>query len=327
MKFKRKFFFLPFVFIILVTISNGIAQEYPTRAIDIVVPFAAGGGVDSFFRTIREPLSNELKVPINVINRPGGGGVIGSSFVANSKPDGYTILGQDITSVIAYPIITPEIPFNILKDFQPIVSCAILPQIIAVRTDLGLRKLEDLISYAKKNPGKLLVGTAGVGSSPHFNVEIFKKSAGIDITHFPLGGGGEVIPNILGGHIDLTVIGLSIIKSHMRAGKLQGLLTLSPERIPDFPEIPTSKEKGMPEVNINNEPCFLGPKGLPIKVTERLTHAVSEILKSPELVANLSRLGYFVNFLPSDQLGERIKKEFQIYLEVAKKAGFAKIRD
>jgi len=214
-----------------------------------------------------------------------------------------------------------------LKDFQPIANCATLPQVMAVRSDSEFKTIEDLISYAKKNPGKLLAGTPGIGSSPHFNLELLKSSTGINITHLPLGGGGEVIPNLLGGHIDLGFPGVSIAKPHIKAGKIRLLATCSEERLPDLPEIPTTREKGIPEVNINTPLCLLGPKDLTPQVTERLTHAVSEILKSPELVANLSRLGCFVNFLPSDQLGERIKKEFKIYLEVAKKAGFAKIQD
>jgi len=328
MKLRGKFFYLiisVLVFGLTIMASICPAQEFPTRAIDIIVPFAAGGGVDTFSRTIREPLSKELKVPVNIVNRPGGGSVIGSSFVANSKPDGYTLLMQDLASIVATQVITPKIPYHILKDFQPIAICADIPLVFAVREDSEFKTIEDLISYAKKNPGKILGATQGVGSTGHFELELLKSAAKIDITHLPLGGGGEIIPNLLGGHADLGCgMTIAILKPHIRAGKLRVIVTCSAEKIPDFPEIPTTREKGIPEVNINMDLCILGPKGLPAQVTERLAHAVSEILKIPELFSNLNRLGYMAKFSSPKQLEERLKRDLTIFFETGKKAGFAK---
>lgn len=314
-----------FVFGLTVIASICNAQEYPNRAIDIVVPFAAGGGVDTFSRSIREPLSNELKVPVNIVNRPGGGGVVGSSFVANTQPDGYTLLMQDLASFVPPQVVTPKIPYHILKDFQPIAICADIPLVFAVREDSQFKTIEDLISYAKKNPGKILGATQGVGSAGNFELELLKSAAKIDITHLPLGGGGEIIPSLLGGHADLgCAMTIAILKPHIRAGKLRVLVTCSAEKIPDFPEIPTTREKGMPEVNINMDLCILGPKGLSPQVTERLAHGVSEILKIPELVSSLHRLGYMARFSSPKHLEERLKKDLSTYFEIGKKAGFAK---
>lgn len=328
MKKKGTAFGITFIFICLILTSSVTvthAQEYPNRGIDIVVPFAAGGGVDTFFRAIREGLSNTLKVPVNIVNRPGGGSVVGTSFVAKAAPDGYTLLGGEMPTLVLTQIITPNIPYNPATDLTAVFSCASQPMLFVVKGDSEIKTVSDLIAYSKKNPGKLIAGSPGVGSSPHFNIELLKKYA--DITHLPLGGGGEVVPNLLGGHIQLGNPGLSIVKPHIQAGKMRGLATCSIKRVPDFPEIPTTVEAGVPEVNLNMTMCILGPKGITAPVAGRLESAIKETLKMPEVEANLVRLGYFVEPLTANELVEMMKKDFKTLLEVAKKAGLSKFKE
>jgi len=315
------FQFLGFIFLMtLFSISN--AQEFPTRAIDLVVPYAPGGGVDTFFRHVRENLAKGLNVPVNIVNRTGGGGVVGSSFVANSKADGYTLLGQELMSFIMPEIITPKtVPFLVLKDFKPIAHFAFEPLLLVVRPDLEFKTLDDLIAYAKKNPGKLLAGTSGIGTQNRIDLELLKIATGTNIRFVSFSGGGEVLVNLLGGHVDLTFSTLTVSRPHVKAGKLRALAVLSAERIPDFSEIPTTKEKGIPEVKINMSYVLIGPKGLSPEITDKLSHTINLVLKSSEMLVNLNRQGYIVDFSPSNQLEERMKKDFNLYTDVAKKAG------
>ena len=201
------------------------------------------------------------------------------------------------------------------------------PYVFGVKADSDFKKMGDFISYAKNNPGKLLVGSPGVGSFPHFLIEQLKIATGIDITHLPLGGGGEVLPNLLGGHIDLAAVGVSILKPHVKAGKLRALFTTSKERLLDLPEAQTTRELGIPEVNMLLSYCFIGPERLPSEISSKLAQALGSILKSPDVVANLNRLGYLIEFIPLNQFRELLAKEFKSYLAIAKKAGIAKIQD
>ncbi|MFB3887469.1 MAG: Bug family tripartite tricarboxylate transporter substrate binding protein [Thermodesulfobacteriota bacterium] len=310
-------------FILLMTLFSVChAQEFPTRAIDIVVPYAPGGGVDTFFRQVRETLAKELNVPVSIVNRTGGGGVVGSSFVANSKADGYTLLGQELMSFMMPEIITPKaVPFLVLRDFRPVAHFAFEPLLLVVRPDLEFKTLEGLIASAKKNPGKLLAGTSGIGTQNRIDLELLKIATGANIRFVSFSGGGEVLVNLLGGHVDLTFSTLTVSRPHVKAGKLRALAVLSTERLPEFSEVPTTREKGVPEVKINMSYALLGPKGLPSEITEKLSHTVNSLLKSSETLANLNRQGYVVDFSTPNQLEERMKRDYNLYTDVAKKAG------
>ena len=298
------------------------AQGYPSRAVDIIVPYAAGGGVDTFFRHVREGLAKELNVSVSIVNRTGGGGVVGSSFVANSKADGYTLLGQELMSFIMPQIITPKtVPFDVLKDFKNIAHFAYEPLILVTRPDLEPKTIEDLIAYAKKNPGKLLGGTSGIGTQNRVDLELLKIATGTNIRFVSFSGGGEVLVNLLGGHVDLTFSTLTVSRPHIKAGKLRALASLSAVRLPEFPDLPTTREKGFGDVSINMNYGLFGPKDLPSEITERWSKAANTLLKSSEVVANLNRLGYVIDFLSPDQLQDRMAKDFGLYTDVAKKAG------
>lgn len=309
--------------VLLSLVSIGQAAEYPNRAIDIVVPHAPGGAVDSFFRVIQDPLAKRLKVPVSIDNRTGGGGVVGSSFVANAKPDGYTLLAQEYVTILMPEIIMPKtVPFHVLKDFTPIARAVEDVCVLVVRPNLECKTFDDLIAYAKKNPGKLVAGTSGFGALNRLALEILKSSAGIDIRNLSFSGGAEVITNLLGGHVD---VGASLpfmgVISHIKAGKMRVLAITSADRIPDLPGIPTVKEKGFPELTLNGAHVLMGPKGLPSQITETLAQAVNDVLKSPEVRADLERRGYVISYLSLNQLSERMAKDFTFYSAIAKKAG------
>jgi tripartite-type tricarboxylate transporter receptor subunit TctC len=314
--------FLPCLIVLTALTSVVQAQEYPSRLIEIVIARPPGGASDSFFRLIREPLSQRLKVPISIVNRPGGDGVVGCSFVANSRADGYTLQGEELTTFLMPQIVRPkEVPYHVMKDFTPIAFCVEDVSLLVVRPDLEIKTFEDLISYAKKNPGKLLAGTSGLGAINRLNLEILKSSAGIDIHNLSFSGGGEVITNLLGGHVDVgPAVPLMGVISHIKAGKMRPLAALSAERRPELPDVPTTKEKGFPEVNVNGRLFLFGPKGLSVEITEKLALAVRDVLALPEISADLKRRGYIINFMMPKQLSEQMSRDFSFYGEIAKKA-------
>lgn len=300
------------------------AQSYPNRAVELVVNAAAGGGLDLFSRSIADPLSKELKVPVNVVNRPGGGGVVGASFVYNSKPDGYTLLSEDLHSFLLAGIITPNIPYDVLTSFKPIAHCGSIPLVLAVRGESKFNSIEELISYARENPGKLIAGTAGVGKSPHVELEIFKKVTGVQITHLPLSGGGEVLPNLLGGHIDMTIINIATIAPHVKTGKIKVLLSASQGKMPSFPNIPTGAEKGIPEFNINIDMGVYGPSDLPVEIRRILENSVQSALKREEVIEKLTSMQYLVRFTSSSESEGLLKKYHEIYKKTLREIGVAK---
>jgi tripartite-type tricarboxylate transporter receptor subunit TctC len=313
-----------FFFSVLVAfISICGAQEYPTRSIDMVQPFAAGGSADLFFRNIVAPFGAKLKVSVSIVNRPGGGGVVGSSFVANAKPDGYTLLAVEwITLLMTQAAMPKTSPYDVLKSFTPIAHCASEPLLLVVRSDLGINTMEDLISYAKKNPGKLLAGVSGPASQNRTDLELLKAAAGINIRHLLCtGGGGDVLIKMLGGHVDMSFSTIPVAGAHIKAGKLRALATLSAERTIEFPDVPTTKEKGYPQVNLTMAYGLFGPKGLSPQIVEKLSSTMKATLTAPEMLANLKGRGYFVDFSPWDQFSERVPKDFRSYADFAAKAG------
>lgn len=315
-------------FVILFTVPVPLfsichATDYPSRAVDVVVPFAPGGGADNFFRAVRGPLAKELNVPTNIVNRAGGGGVVGASFVVNSRADGYTLAGLELLTHLMGKIIAPKtVSYDVLKDFKYIAHCAYEPLMLVVRPDLEARTIEELIAYAKKNPGKLLAGTSGLGTQNRINLELLKVATGTNIRFVSFASGGETTTNLLGGHVDLICGNtVSASRSHLKAGKMRALAVFTPVRIPEFPDVPTTKEKGLSDVNVNMSYGILGPKDLPQEIVEKVSQSVKAALTSSEGAASLNKLGYIVEYFTPRQLEEGMKKDFGLLSDIAKKAG------
>jgi tripartite-type tricarboxylate transporter receptor subunit TctC len=300
--------------------AAGQVDRYPSRAIEITIAMGPGSGVDIFYRTIREALAKELGVPVSIVNRPGGNMSVGCSFVANAKPDGYNLLGVELPSFLITQVVM-KMPYDVFKDFEPIAHAVFMPLLLAVRSEAQWGSMQELIAYAKKNPGKVIAGTSGQTQTNRFNLELLKQATGTNIDNLPLVAGGELISNLLGGHIDFTITNIPSLKPHIKAGKLKALATLAAQRLQEFPDVPTTKEVGIPEVNINSSYCFLGPKGLSPEVTARLARAMNDVLKSPQVMPNVAQLNLITDFLPAAGLREKMQKDFNYYADVARKAG------
>ena len=222
----------------------GQEKRYPNKPIELVVPFPAGGPVDIGTRILANDLPKELGVSISIQYKPGAGGMIGASYVATSKPDGYTLLSTSISSLICAPFLEKDAPYDLLKDFTPIASYVFAPNILLNHTSSNLTSFDAVVKLAKEKPGELTCVSPGIGTTAHFVIEVFKMY-GVNITHVPAKGGGPAATTLLGKHVDLGSFLYTAALPHIKSGAFRILATT--DKILEYPEVPTLKEKGFPE--------------------------------------------------------------------------------
>lgn len=313
-------FFLASSFLCVVSASS---QDYPKGSVQIVVPFAPGGAVDIFWRNIGDTLNRHLGAPVAFVNKTGGGGVVGTASVVNSKPDGYTLLGGTSDPINIAPVVTPNIPYDVEKDLTYIVKLSVFPQLIAVRAESPFKSLEDLITAARNNPKKIKAGLTGINTS-YFGLEMLNVDAKVEITSVPFGGGGELLPNLLGGHVDIGLLSVSPIKSQVAAGKIRILAVLSKNRLPDFPEVPTTVEKGYHRTVISTGIGLFGPKGLSPAIVKKLENACESTLKDQQILSALQKLDYAIDIKGGDEFKKEMLAHLAMFKEIAAKAGIKK---
>jgi tripartite-type tricarboxylate transporter receptor subunit TctC len=286
--------------------SPSPAEDYPKSPIQIIIPFGPGGLTDIFWRSTSDFVANNMKGTIVLINKPGGGGVVGTSFGANAKPDGYTLFSANSDPLTISPVFTPNVPYDPDKDFTYIAKMAAFAFTIAVQAESPFKTIDDLVAFAKANPKKLKAAVMGVGTTPHTILEVFNRDAKMEIAYVPFDSGGESVTNLLGGHTDLTIVSLPSIKSHVLSGKARILAFCSPKRLPDFPEVPTIAEKGYKRSSIATGVGLAGPKGLSSAMVGKWEEAIDKTFKDPKVIEVLQKLGGIVI---DYKTGEAYKKE------------------
>ena len=295
-------------------------EKYPHRPIEVVVPFGPGGVADVIARIYSEELSRELKVSITVVNRAGGTGIQGTIYVINSKKDGYTLLGAAGTSLYIMPAISKEATYDSLKELFPLGHFGSVPNMFSVRSDSPFQTLNELVEYARKNPGKLKNAASGLGNEGYFNVEILCAKNNIKIPTIPFKSGGESAAAVLGGHTDLTADTLLIMGPHIKAGKLRGLAVTSKTRHPDFPNIPTTAELGHPDVNFRVWLGIYAPAGVPQQVLDVLIPVVEKVFNNPDVVRRATNAGLTVEFMGPEKFRKFIESAIIVAEKVAKEA-------
>ena len=322
---KERIFCLVFCLTLFVFLGMGLAQEkYPSRPIDLVAPTVPGGSSDVMARMYSEELSQALKVPITVVNKPGGSGSIGTAYVINSKKDGYTLLNTPSSSVIIMPLISKEVTYDPLKDLVPLGYFASIPSFFAVLPDSPFKTFGELIEYARKNPGKLKDIHAGFGTEDAFNFNIVIAKAKVQIAQIPFQGGGEALPAALGGHGDMVTLSLSTLGTHIKAGRFRALGICSLTRHPDFPNVPTLAEQGYPEANFRNWNGPFAPAGTPKHVIDILVTAAEKALKHPDAVQRAQRLGFEVGYKSPEELRKLMVEQIPIAEKIARDANIYK---
>jgi tripartite-type tricarboxylate transporter receptor subunit TctC len=277
-----KVFLIPIFLVTALLTGNAVSQEpYPNRSVTVVVPWTAGMA-DTMTRTICNVAQKELGQPIIVENRPGAGGAVGVNHVLKSKPDGYTLGIASTTNYITYPH-TQKLPYDVLTDITDIMAFCRYNQLLCVTADAPWNTFEDLIEYAKKNPGKFTYATPGLGSAQHICMEQIAMKEGIKWTAIPFKGGGAAVLAALGGHTNGVTMSSIETSAHIKAGKLKLLLVLTDSRLSEFPNVPTILEKGY-DFTATTYLSFYGPRGLAEPIRQRLEDVFKKAVEDPSFI-------------------------------------------
>lgn len=276
--------------IVLAAILPAKAEEWPTRQVTVIVPFAAGGTTDLFARVLAEHLEKNLGKSFMVENKAGAGGNIGTTFVSKAAGDGYTIEVGTVSTHAINPTLYKSLPHDTVKDFQPVSLISRVPNILVTNKDFPPNSVQELVEYAKANPGKVTYGSSGSGTSIHLAAEMFKMRTGIQMTHVPYRGSGELVAAMLGGHIDLAFDNMPISWPHARIGALKALAVTSAERSPAAPDLKTIGEI-IPGYEASSWFGVFVPISVPRPIVDKLAAQIKQILEMPEVVKKLSDVG------------------------------------
>jgi len=296
------------------------AQTHPMRPITLVVPVAAGGGVDTAARILSEKLQEKLKQPVVVENRPGAGSVIGANFVAKANPDGHTLLLMEPAAVLA-KWMNKTVLYDVTNDFAPIALVATQPLVLFAHPSLPVNDVKELIAYSKANPGKLSVGTAGVGSPHHLAAVWLNTAAKIEIAHVPYRGAAPALNDLLGGQIPLIWALPVAVMPFVEQGKVKALAVSTRHRYPLLPQVPTVDEITVPGFDVDFFYGIAAPAKVQPDVVAHVRDAIREITELPDVRTRMSTLGMSVDFRDSEQFRELIAREYQKYGAVIRKAG------
>jgi len=262
--------------------ATAVAQDYPTHPIRMIVPYPPAGGTDIVARVIAEPLGAALGQPIVIENRGGAAGNVGTDAAAKAAPDGYTVLFT-LSSHTINPRLYDKLPFDVEKDFAPIGLAASIPQILVANPSLPVNNVQELIAYAKANPGKLNFASVGTGSPGHIAGELFKLKAGVDIVHVPYKGGGPAVTATLGGQVQLMFVSMPAAWQFVKAGRLRALAVTSDKRSVVAPDVPTMVEAGVPDCVVNSWYGMLVPAKTPPAAVAKLSAALTRVLQTADV--------------------------------------------
>jgi tripartite-type tricarboxylate transporter receptor subunit TctC len=265
--------------------------EYPDKPVKIIVPYPPAGTTDILARLIAQRLSERMKQPFVIENRPGAGGAIGSVAVAKSPADGYTLLMATVNSHGINSALFKNLPYDAVKDFAPITIVGSTPNVLMVNPSVPAKTLAELLALARAKPGGLNFGSTSQGGSPHMSGELLKSMTGVDIAHIPYKGAGPMLIDLIGGQVQLGFDNLPSSIGHIRSGKLRAIAVTTAKRFPGAPEIPTMAESGVPGYEVSAWFGLLAPAGTPKPVIDALYTNIAAILKQPEVVKQLFDLG------------------------------------
>ena len=266
------------------------AESYPTKPVHIVVAFSAGGTTDILARSIGQQLSERLKQPFIVDNKPGGGGNIGTEFVVRSAPDGYTLIVDSVGPIAVNPTLYKGLSYDPLTDLVPIVQIANVPNVLVVHPSLGVKIVGEFIAYAKAHPGRLYYGSTGIGTSSHLSGFMLGKRADIEVTHVPYKG-ADALNDLLSGRVQFMFATIPSVIQHIEAGKLSALAVTSAKRSRSLPNVPTVIESGFPNFEAGSWFGLFAPKGTPQAIVTRLNGTVNDILGAPPIQEQMIREG------------------------------------
>ncbi len=295
------------------------AQDFPNRPIRLIAPFAAGASTDVLARTVAQSMAKDLGQPVVVENKPGAGGALAAETVARAAPDGYTFLLTSAGIVTMNQHIYPKLPYDPIKDFAPLTIAVRMPIVTVVHPSLPIRNVQELVAYARANPGKLSYGSAGTGTSQHLAGELFKAMAKVSILHIPYRGGAPAMNDLLGGQINMMFVQVPSGLPQVKAGKVRAIAVGSDQRDPSMPDVPTIDESGVKGYNSDTWYGFVMPAGVPAPIAQKLHASIVKALKENE--QKLTAQGFNVDGGSQKQMSETITAESKKWAEVIKTAG------
>jgi tripartite-type tricarboxylate transporter receptor subunit TctC len=296
------------------------AQTFPDKPVHLIVPFPAGGPNDIIARVVGQKMSDILKQPVVIENRSGQGGVLGTDYVAHSKPDGYTI-GIVSAGALAISPSMEKVPYETLKDLAPVTLVAKVPEMLVVATSVKANNMKELVALAKAEPGKLNFASSGPGSLPHLAGELFKLTAGINITHVPYRGAAPAVNDLLGQQVQMVFLDLPVLLPQIKAGKLRPIAVGAPERVASAPDVPTTAEVGMPGLLTENWYGMVAAAKTPPAIVAALNKAAVEAMKDKAVIDKLASQGAILSGDTPEQFSAFIDSETKKWAKVIKDAG------
>ena len=282
--------------------------DFPSKAIKIVVPFAPGGAADTTARLLSEPLAKKLGQPVIVENKPGGGATVGASYVVNAPADGYTLLYTTPGPQITNPYLMAKLPYDPDRDLVPVTRLSWFPNVLVINPKLPINSVAELIAYARKNPGKVNFGSAGIGASSHLAGELFKAEAKVDITHVPYKGTGQAVQDLVAGNLQMVIDSLSVYLPYIKSGQVRAIGIAMPQRSPLLPDVPPIADqlKGFDATAVN---YLSAPAGTPAPVINKLNQAIVEIMADPALQERMIGMGMIPKTSTPEEMAREVKAE------------------
>lgn len=301
--------------------TGAVADTWPSRTVKLIVPFPAGGAADTIARIYGEKLSESLKQPVVIENKPGAGTAIAAETVAAAEPDGYTLSLASAGQLTILPHVNTAIKFDPFKSFAPVSPLASVPYVLAASPDAPFSSVQELVAAAKKEPGKFTYSSCGPGTQCHLNGELFKGLTGTDLLHVPFKGSAPAVNALIGNQVNLSSDTLTVLAPQIRDGKVKGLVVTSRERSPLIPNVPTAAEAGLSDFVVESWFGIVVPAATPANIVQRLNAEVIRISKLPDVGERLEAQGLIPTTSTPEAFTQTIRKDYERWGRVVDAAG------
>jgi tripartite-type tricarboxylate transporter receptor subunit TctC len=297
------------------------AQSYPSKPIRLIVPYAAGGTSDILARQLGPKVTEAWGQPVVIENKTGANGNVGADFVAKSSPDGYTLLLTDVGGLVISASVYPQLPFNPAKDFTPVLMVSYSPHVLAVHPSVPVKSVQELVAFAKANPGKLNFAMSGIGGAPHLAGIEFAQRTGVQWTYIPYKGGSDAVAAVAAGQADVLFNGMLATWPTVQGGRMRALAISSAQRVASAAETPTVAEQGLPGFETGSFQGIVGPNGIPRDVVAKLNTELTRILNTAEMKERFAKQGTEVRTGSAESFGQWLRTEQARWAKVVKDSG------